>query len=268
MSAEHLSISKSIIYGGLAAVGIFYLGYKTGSGQWGLNAFTKKNKKKVFKSYLAKDPVKSYCLDHSTPFNEIQKKLMVETLKNQPRGFMLGAPEVLSLNTAFVKALKAKKVIDVGVFTGASTLAAALALPEDGKVIACDVNEDFTRFAKSYWKEAGVEQKVDLIIAPATKTLQNLLDDGQEGTFDFAFIDADKTNYDSYYELCLKLLRSGGVIAFDNVLWKGKVLKPSEACDEETLALKRLNDKLAKDQDRSFVVQINVGDGYTIAVKL
>ena len=214
---------------------------------------------------------------------------MEETL-NHPRGMMLGAPEVLSLNAAFLKALKAKKVIDVGVFTGASSLAAALALPEDGKVIACDINEDFTRFvlkiittlfdmylkylfiytslAKSFWKQAGIEQKVDLTIAPATQTLQKLLDDGQEGTFDFAFIDADKAGYDDYYELCLKLLRSGGIIAFDNTLWSSKVLKPAEACDDTTLVLKRLNDKLAKDHDRSFVVQLNVGDGYTIAVKL
>ena len=109
---------------------------------------------------------------------------------------------------------------------------------------------------------------MDLNIAPATETLQKLLDDGQEGTFDFAFIDADKAGYDDYYELCLKLLRSGGIIAFDNTLWSSKVLKPAEACDDTTLVLKRLNDKLAKDHDRSFVVQLNVGDGYTIAVKL
>ena len=109
---------------------------------------------------------------------------------------------------------------------------------------------------------------MDLIIAPATETLQKLLDAGQEGTFDFAFIDADKAGYLNYYELCLKLLRSGGIIAFDNTLWSSKVLKPPEACDDSTLALKRLNDKLAKDQDRSFVVQLNVGDGYTIALKL
>ena len=146
MSTEHWSISKPIVCGGLAAVGIFYLGYKTGTGQWGSNIFTKTtNSKRVFKSYNLEDPVKSYCLDHSTPLSEIQKKLMEETL-NHPRGMMLGAPEVLSLNAAFLKALKAKKVIDVGVFTGASSLAAALALPEDGKVIACDINEDFTRF--------------------------------------------------------------------------------------------------------------------------
>ena len=122
--------------------------------------------------------------------------------------------------------------------------------------------------AKPYWKEAGIEHKIDLIIAPATKTLQQLLDAGQGNTFDFAFIDADKSGYDAYFELCLQLLRPGGVIAFDNTLWYGKVLKDPEACDEDTLALKHLNDKLAKDQNRSFVVQLNVGDGYTIAVKL
>ena len=122
--------------------------------------------------------------------------------------------------------------------------------------------------AKTYWKQAGIDHKVDLTIAPASQTLQKLLDAGQEGTFDFAFIDADKSGYDAYFELCLQLLRPGGVIAFDNTLWYGKVLKDPEACDEDTLALKHLNDKLARDQNRSFVVQLNVGDGYTIAVKL
>ena len=122
--------------------------------------------------------------------------------------------------------------------------------------------------AKSYWKQAGIDHKVDLTIAPASQTLQKLLDAGQEGTFDFAFIDADKAGYSDYYELCLKLLRPGGVIAFDNTLWSSRVLKPKEECDDSTLAMKHLNDKLARDQDRSFVVQLNVGDGYTIAVKL
>ena len=146
MSTGNWSIPKPIIHGALAA-GIFYFGYKTGTGQWGV--FSKKVKR-VAKSYYAEDPVKLYCVDHSTPLNEIQQKLMTDTLKH-PKFNMLGAPEVLSLNAAFIKALKAKKVIDIGVFTGASTLAAALALPEDGKVVACDISEEFTRFVLKIW---------------------------------------------------------------------------------------------------------------------
>merc|ERR1711936_304519 len=126
---------------------------------------------------------------------------------------MLGAPEVLSLNAAFLKALKAKKVIDVGVFTGASSLAAALALPEDGLVIACDVSEEFTDIAKKFWAEGGVLSKIKLHIAPAVQTLKDLVQAGEENTFDFAFIDADKTGYPEYYELCLILMRKGGIIA-------------------------------------------------------
>jgi len=206
-------------------------------------------------------------IQHSTPLSQVQETLMSETLKH-PKSMMLGAPEVITLNAALIQALGGKKVIDVGVFTGASSLAAALALPKGGKVIACDVSEEYTREAKKRWAEANVEDIVDLRIAPAQETLQGLIDNGEAGTFDFAFIDADKLGYDSYYELCLQLLRPGGIIAFDNTLWSGRVLLPLDQVDESTKALKMLNDKLAKDTKRSFVVQINVGDGYTIAVKL
>ena len=157
---------------------------------------------------------------------------------------MMGAPEVISLNALLMRSLAAKKVIDVGVFTGASSLAAALALPEgrhrsdlrlhtgydvyillDGVVVACDVNEDFTNIAKKFWSEAGVSHKIRLKIAPATDTLTALVSAGEKDTFDFAFIDADKEGYDSYYELCLLLMRKGGIIAFDNTLWDGKVVR-------------------------------------------
>jgi predicted O-methyltransferase YrrM len=182
---------------------------------------------------------------------------------------MMGAPEIVTLNAALIKALHATKIIDIGVFTGASSLAAALALPPDaGKIIACDISEDFTNEAKRYWKEAGVESKISLRIAPAGDTLNDLIRNGESGTYDFAFIDADKGGYDLYYELCLQLLRPGGIIAFDNTLWSGRVLNPAVNGDDDTKAIQVLNDKLAKDHGRSFVVQLNVGDGYTIAVKL
>merc|ERR1712029_826668 len=149
----------------------------------------------------------------------------------------MGAPEVISLHGLLIKSLAARKVIDVGVFTGASSLAAALALPDDGIVIGCDVSEDFTSYAKKYWTEAGVEKKIKLEIAPAAETLKKLVDNGEENTFDFAFIDADKSGYDTYFELCLRLLRQGGIIAFDNTLWDGRVLDDAEQ-SEDTVALK------------------------------
>lgn len=219
----------------------------------------------VSKSYGTKDVVKDYCIKNSTPLHPVQKKLFDETLKHK-WGRMMGAPEVISMNALLIRSLLAKKVIDVGVFTGASTLAAALALPEDGKVVACDVSKEFTDIARGFWAEAGVENKINLVLAPATQTLQALVDQGEAGTFDFAFIDADKTGYDSYYELCLRLMRKGGIVAIDNTLWSGRVLD-EEDNTTDTIALKQLNNKLAKD-DRVMVVQVNVGDGYTMATKL
>ena len=263
-ATEESFTGKSLIYGATLAAGFLAIGYCWGKGQRGQSGV----KRAVAKSFENTDEVKSYCVQHSSPMTSVQKKLIERTL-NHPRVIMMGAPEIVALNSLLIRALNAKKVIDVGVFTGASSLAAALSLPPEGKVYACDINEEFTREAEKYWREAGVEDKVELHIAPAQDTLQKLLDEGHAGTFDFAFIDADKTGYDLYYELCLKLLRPGGIVAFDNTLWNGKVLAPAELIrDESTLALKRLNEKLAADTSRAFVVQVNVGDGYSIALKL
>merc|ERR1712126_592799 len=220
---------------------------------------------KVAKSYYAEDPVKNYCIKHSTPLHPVQLQLVEETLKHA-KSMMMGAPEVISLNSLLIHSLNAKKVIDVGVFTGASSLAAALALPDDGQVIACDINEDFTNIAKKFWKEANVENKIKLEIAPATDTLQKLLDAGEENTFDFAFIDADKGGYGSYFELCLKLMRKGGIIAFDNTLRNGNVVG-DEVQSPDVVAMRKLNPKLSKDS-RVNVVLMNIGDGYTLATKL
>ena len=142
-----------------------------------------------------------------------------------------------------------------------------MALPEDGIVVACDVSEEYTNEGKKFWKQAGMDSKIDLRIAPASQTLQSLLDSGEAGTYDFAFIDADKKGYDTYYELCLQLLRPGGIIAFDNTLRGGKVLLPENEVNDVILSTKKLNEKLAKDSARAFVVLVNIGDGYTIAVK-
>merc|ERR1719229_1278027 len=216
---------------------------------------------KVSKSYYEEDPVKNYCIAHSSPLHPVQQKLIEETLKHT-RSAMMGAPEVTNLNAVLIRSLGAKKVLDIGVFTGASSLAAALALPDDGIVVGCDVSEDFTARARKYWQEAGVENKVHLKIAPATETLQKLVDNNEAGTFDFAFIDADKQNYDSYYELSLTLLRKGGIIAIDNVLWRGLVIT-NEDQSADTEALRKLNKKLSEDT-RVKVVMINIGDGCTL----
>jgi predicted O-methyltransferase YrrM len=150
------------------------------------------------------------------------------------------------------------------VFTGYSALAVALALPADGRIIACDVNEDYTAVARDFWKKAGVDHKIDLHLAPAIDTLDALIADGQAGCFDFAFIDADKTGYDAYYERCLTLLRRGGLIVIDNVLWGGSVARPAE--DDDTAAIQALNRKL-RDDERIDLSMLPVGDGLTLARK-
>jgi predicted O-methyltransferase YrrM len=159
----------------------------------------------------------------------------------------------------------AKRTLEVGVFTGYSSTAVALALPDDGRIIACDVNAEWTATARRFWREAGVEHKIDLRLGPAIGTLDRLLAEGQAGTFDFAFIDADKTNYDGYYERALQLVRAGGLIAIDNVLWHGSVIDP-EANHPDTLAIRALNEKLHGD-DRVWLSLVPIGDGLTLACK-
>ena len=159
----------------------------------------------------------------------------------------------------------AKRTLEVGVFTGYSSTAVALALPDDGKIVACDMNKEWTSVARGFWREAGVEHKIDLHLAPAVETLDELLAQGQRGTFDFAFIDADKENYDGYYERALQLVRAGGLIAIDNVLWHGAVIDP-ERNDADTLAIRAFNEKLHAD-NRVWLSLIPIGDGLTLACK-
>jgi predicted O-methyltransferase YrrM len=159
----------------------------------------------------------------------------------------------------------AKRTLEVGVFTGYSSTAVALALPEDGRIVACDINQEWTAVARRFWREAGVEHKIDLRLAPATETLDKLLAEGQAGTFDFAFIDADKENYDGYYERVLRLVRTGGLIAVDNVIWHGRVIDPA-ANDVDTQAIRALNEKLHADE-RVWLSLVPIGDGLTLACK-
>jgi caffeoyl-CoA O-methyltransferase len=166
-----------------------------------------------------------------------------------------------------VKLIGARRTIEVGVFTGYSALAVALALPSDGRILACDVSEEFTRIGRPFWDRAGVVGKIELVLQPATQTLDERLAAGEAGSYDFAFIDADKSSYDAYYERCLKLLRNGGLIAIDNVLWSGRVAdKVDPVQDADTAALQVLNDKLVRDE-RVDLAFLPLSDGVTLARK-
>ncbi|MEO8810434.1 MAG: class I SAM-dependent methyltransferase, partial [Rhodanobacter sp.] len=174
------------------------------------------------------------------------------------------SPEQGQFMALLVKLIGARRCIEVGVFTGYSALSVALALPEDGTILACDISEEYTALGKPFWARAGVEQKIDLRLAPACETLDGCLAAGEAGTYDFAFIDADKTGYDDYYERCLHLLRRGGLLVIDNVLWEGAVAKPADSAD--TRALQALNDKLHRDE-RIDLSMLPLGDGVSLARK-
>jgi caffeoyl-CoA O-methyltransferase len=195
---------------------------------------------------------------------EILKKLREETSK-LPNAMMQIGPEQGQFMGMLIHLLGAKLTLEVGVFTGYSSTVVALALPEVGRIVACDVSEEYTSVARRYWRQAGVEHKIGLRLAPAVESLDALLAEGKSGAFDFAFIDADKENYDRYYERALKLLRPGGLIAIDNVLWHGKVLDQSVQ-DADTRAIRALNEKLHHDE-RVMVSLLPIGDGLTLACK-
>jgi predicted O-methyltransferase YrrM len=173
-------------------------------------------------------------------------------------------PEQAQFMALLVKLAGAHRAIEIGVFTGYSALAVALALPADGYLLACDVSDEYTRIGRPFWVEAGVAAKIDLRLGPALATLDAQIADGAAGSFDFAFIDADKSAYDAYYERCLTLLRGGGLIAIDNVLWGGSVARPAE--DADTRALQALNDKIHRDE-RVDIAMLPLGDGVTLARK-
>ncbi|HND22065.1 MAG TPA: class I SAM-dependent methyltransferase [Acidobacteriota bacterium] len=215
-------------------------------------------------SAFVQEDIHNYILSVTLREPELLQRLREETASH-PMSRMQIAPEQGQFMALLVQMLGAKKTLEIGVFTGYSSLSVALALPPDGKIVACDVSEDWTNVARRYWKEAGVEHKIDLHLAPAVETLSQLLADGEAGTFDFAFLDADKDNYDTYYELLLPLLRPGGTIAIDNVLWSGRVIDP-EVKDADTVALKELNQKLHHDE-RISLSMLPIADGLTLAVK-
>jgi caffeoyl-CoA O-methyltransferase len=210
------------------------------------------------------DQIYAYLREVSLREHDALRRLRAETAAMSEANMQI-APEQGQLMALLVQLLGARRTLEVGVFTGYSSLAVALALPADGRVVACDVSEEWTRIARRYWREAGVADKIDLRLAPALDTLDALLEEGQAGTFDFAFIDADKGNYDAYYERALRLVRAGGLVCIDNVLWSGRVADP-DVNDEDTAAIRALNRKLHGDE-RVALSLVPVADGLTLALK-
>lgn len=196
--------------------------------------------------------------------SDVQRRLREETATMTMAGMQI-TPGQGSLMALLVQVMGARLCVEVGTFTGYSALAVAQALPEGGQLICCDVSREWTDVGRRYWAEAGVEEKIDLRIAPALDTLDGLLGEGLESAVDFAFIDADKTNYEGYYERLLKLLRPGGLIAVDNVLWGGSVVDSSDQSDD-TRAIRALNEAIAGDERVDHVL-LPVGDGLTLARK-
>jgi predicted O-methyltransferase YrrM len=209
------------------------------------------------------DVLWKYLMDHSIREHPAQAALRAATASHPYAGMQI-SPDQGQFMALLVKLLGARRAIEVGVFTGYSALTVALALPEDGRLLACDISDEYTRVGRPFWQQAGVAHKIDLRLAPAIETLDAELAAGAAGQYDFAFIDADKTGYDAYYERCLQLLRPSGLIAIDNTLWGGSVARPAK--DADTVALQQLNDKLHHDE-RIDLSLLAIGDGVTLARK-
>ncbi len=216
------------------------------------------------RSLSVDDALHRYILDRSIREHPAQAALRAATAGHPHAGMQI-SPEQGQLMALLVKLIGARRTLEIGVFTGYSALTVALALPDDGKLLACDISDEYTRVGRRFWEQAGVAAKIDLQLAPARETLDARLAAGEAGRYDFAFIDADKTGYDAYYERCLQLLRPGGLIAIDNTLWSGKVAHPADG-DADTAALQALNAKLHGDE-RIDVSLLPIGDGLTLARK-
>lgn len=210
------------------------------------------------------DRLYDYLLRASVREPPVLAKLRAETMKDPMAQMQIG-PEQGQFMALLIELIGARRVLEVGTFTGYSSTAMALAMPAEGRLIACDISEKYTAIARRYWAKAGVAGKIDLRLAPALQTLRSLLADGQAGSFDFAFIDADKPNYGKYYELALSLLRRGGLMAIDNVLWSGAVAD-SRKKDKDTAAIRALNEKIKKDK-RVSISLVPIGDGLTLCRK-
>ena len=211
------------------------------------------------------ESIYTYLLENSLRELPVLKKLREETQK-MPLGSMQISPDQGQLMSMLVQLIVPNKIIEVGTFTGYSSLVMALALPENGKIVACDISEKYTSKARIFWKEAGVADKIELRLGNASESLEKMLNEGLSGTFDMAFIDADKENYKIYYEKCLELLRPGGLIMIDNVLWYGRPADPNTS-DADTVAIREFNKFVYKDS-RVEISLLSIGDGLTLARKL
>lgn len=208
--------------------------------------------------------VEKYVNEVVTRQSDLQRRMYRETLA-VPHGRMQTGPDQASFLSFLVRLIGARRALEVGVFRGFGSYAIASALPAGGKLIACDVSEEYTRAARAYWTEAGLSDKIELRIGPAIETLDALLASDGPGSFDFAFIDADKSNYDAYYERVLVLLHAGGLVVFDNVLWGGQVAD-NRFRDADTKALRALNLKV-RDDERVDATLVTIGDGFLLARK-
>ncbi|MEM9274138.1 MAG: class I SAM-dependent methyltransferase [Cyanobacteria bacterium P01_F01_bin.143] len=205
-----------------------------------------------------------YILSVSLREPKILAQLRQETAELED-GDMQISPDQGQFMALLVKLINARKTLEIGTFTGYSSLCIALALPDDSVTITCDIDEEYTAIAQRYWQAAGIEEKIQLNLAPALDTLERLLEEGQANSFDFAFIDADKENYNAYYEKSLQLVRPGGLIAIDNTLWSGKVIDFADP-DENTAAIQALNQKIYSDR-RVDLSLLTIADGLTLVLK-
>lgn len=215
------------------------------------------------RSAFLDERVQEYIVDATVDEHPVLARLRAETAPMPNAGMQIGADQGRFMQF-LAQTIGARRYVEVGVFTGYSALALALALPADGKILACDVSEEYTAVARRYWREGGVEDKIDLRLAPALQTLDAAVRE-ESGTYDLAFIDADKQNVDVYYERCLELIRPGGIIMIDNVLWDGRVANPAEN-DVDTVALRKISAKAARDP-RVDAVLLSIGDGLLLARK-
>jgi len=216
------------------------------------------------KSILVTDATYDYILSSSLREPEVLKQLREETALHAQSGMQI-APEQGQFMALLTELIGAKKVLEVGVFTGYSSTCLALALPPNGRITACDISEEYTAVARHYWERAGVLDKIDLRLRPALETLDKLIAEGHSGSYDLAFIDADKANYDGYYERVLELLRVGGLLLIDNVLWSGRVTDPA-VNDVDTVMIRALNEKIHTDT-RVTISLLPIADGLTLALK-
>lgn len=206
--------------------------------------------------------VHDYLLDVSLREPAVLRRLRESTAARENAAMQI-APEQGQLMALLVRLIDARRTLEIGVFTGYSAAVVARALPEDGRIVACEIDPDYAREARRWWEEAGVAGKIDLRLGPAVETLDALLADDEAGSFDFAFIDADKASYPEYWERCLQLVRPGGLIAVDNVLWSGRVVDPDEN-DPSTEAIRAFN-RAVRDDDRVDLAMVPIADGLTLA---